>query len=131
VIHEKVRRALRVTVWVVISSHELLGPIFFKEAVNSERYLSMLRNIFVLRLLATGLPLQTQWCMLAGARPHTANVVLDFLHDNFASRVISNRFPDRFAYEQNWPQNSPDLNPCDYFLCGSLRERLFRKSRKQ
>jgi hypothetical protein len=30
VIHEKVHHALRITVWVAISSHRLLGPIFFK-----------------------------------------------------------------------------------------------------
>jgi hypothetical protein len=61
VIHEKVHHASRITVWVAISSHGLLGPIFFEETVNTERYLSMLRNTFVPQLLATGLPLQIQW----------------------------------------------------------------------
>jgi hypothetical protein len=123
VIHEKVRHAPRITVWVAISSHGLLGPIFFEETVNSERYLSMLHNTFVPHLLATGLPLQTQWFMQDGARPHTANVVLDI----FVSRVISNRLPDRFARGQNWPPNSLDLNPCDYFLWGFLKEKTFPK----
>jgi hypothetical protein len=36
---------------------------FFEETVNSERYLSMLRDTFVPHLLATGLPLRTQWFM--------------------------------------------------------------------
>jgi hypothetical protein len=67
-----------------------MGPIFFEETVNNERYLSMLHNIFVSHLLATGLLLQTQWFMQDIARPHTANVVLDFLHDTFDLRVISN-----------------------------------------
>jgi hypothetical protein len=35
VIHEKVHHAPRITVWVAISSHGLLGPIFFEEAANS------------------------------------------------------------------------------------------------
>jgi hypothetical protein len=65
--------------------------------------------------------------MQDGARPHTANVVLDFLHDIFDSHVISNRFPDRFACAQNWPPNSPDLNPCDYFLWGFLKEKILPK----
>jgi hypothetical protein len=55
VIHGKVHHAPRITVWVTISGHELLGPIFFQETVNSERYLSMLRNTFVPHLLAVGL----------------------------------------------------------------------------
>jgi hypothetical protein len=121
VIHE-VRHAPTFTVWVAISNHGLLGQIFFEETVNSERYLSMLCNTFVLHLLATGgLPLQTQWFMRDGGRPHTANVVLDFLHDIFDSHVISNRFPDHFACGQNWPPNSPDLNPRDYFLWGFIK----------
>jgi hypothetical protein len=127
VIHEKVHRAPRITVRVAISSRALLGPIFFEETVNSERHLSMLRNTFVPHLLATGFPLQTQWLMQDGARPHTQNVVLDFLHHSFDSHVISNRFPDRFACEQNWPSNHPDLNPRDYFLRGFLKEKIFPK----
>jgi hypothetical protein len=115
VIHEKVHHATRIIVWVTISSHGLLGPISFEETVNSPHYLSMLGNTFVPPFLATGLPLQTQRFMQDGARPHTANV-LDFLHDIFDSRFISNRFADRFACGQNWPPNSPDLNPCDYLL---------------
>ena len=43
-----------VTVWAAISSHGLIGP--FEEIVNSERYLSMLRNNFIPQLLATALP---------------------------------------------------------------------------
>jgi hypothetical protein len=41
VIHEKVCHAPRITVWVAISNHGLLWPIFFEETVNSECYLSM------------------------------------------------------------------------------------------
>jgi hypothetical protein len=82
-------------------------------------------------LLATGLLLQTQWFMRAGARLLTANVGLDFLHDIFESCVISNRFPGHFACGQNWPPDIHDLNPCDYFLWGSLKERFFGKSHKQ
>jgi hypothetical protein len=106
-------------------SHVLLGPIFFEETVKSELYLSMLRSTVVPQLLATGLPMQTQRFMQHGARPHTANVVLDCLHGTFDSRVISNRFPDRFACGQNWPTNNPDLNPCDYLLWEFLKEKSF------
>jgi hypothetical protein len=113
VIHEKVHHALRITAWVVVSSNGLLWQIFFEETVNSERYLSMLRIRFESHLLATGLPLETEWFMQAGARPHTANVVLDFLRDIFKRRIISNRFPERFECGQNWPPNRHDLNPCD------------------
>jgi hypothetical protein len=62
-------------------------------------------------LLATDFPLQTQWLMQDGARPHTANVALGFLYDTFDSQ----------------PPNSSDLNPWDYFLWGFLKEKIFPK----
>jgi hypothetical protein len=65
--------------------------------------------------------------MQDGARLHTANVLLDFLHDTFNSRAISNQLPDRFAHGQNWPQKSPDLNPCDCYLWRFLEENIFLK----
>jgi hypothetical protein len=49
---------------------------------------------------------------------------LDFLHDIFDTCVISNRLPNRVACGQNWPPNSPDLNPWDYFLWGFLKENI-------
>lgn len=126
-IHEKDHHAPRITVWVAISSHGLIGPFFFEKTVNSDRYLTMLRNNFVPQLLATALPINTQWFMQDGARPHTANIVLDFLHEIFNMRVISDRFPNRFHGGQSWPPHSPDLNPCDYFLWGYLKEKIFPK----
>jgi hypothetical protein len=78
VIHEKVHRALRITVLVSISSRGLLQPIFIEKTMKNECYLSMLHNTFVPHLFATGLSLQTQWFMQDGAWPHTANVVWTF-----------------------------------------------------
>ena len=127
VLHEKVHHAPRITVWAAISSHGIIGPFFFEQTVNSERYLNMLRNNFVPQLLAKGFQLENEWFMQDGARPHTANVVLDFLHETFNANVISNRFPNRFACGQNWAPNSSDLNPCDYFLWGFLKEKIFPK----
>jgi hypothetical protein len=61
-------------VWIAISSHGLLGPIFFEETVISERYLRMFHNTFVPHILVTGFQLQTQWIMLDGVRPHSVNI---------------------------------------------------------
>jgi hypothetical protein len=63
--------------------------------------------------------------MQDGARPYTADVVLDFLRDTFNSHVISNQFPDHFTCGENCPLNSRDLNPCDYFIWAFLKEKIF------
>ena len=56
--------------------------------------------------------------MQDGATPHTANKVLDALHETFGDRVISRRYPDAKQCSVTWPAHSPDLNPCDFFLWG-------------
>ena len=54
-----------------------------------------------------------------GAPPHIANVVLEFLREKFDDRLIA-RNCDFF-----WPEYSPDLNPCDFFLWGYLKSKVY------
>jgi hypothetical protein len=42
--------------------------------------------------------------------------MLDVLRDVFGSRVLSNRFPERFDCGRSWPPCSPDMNAWQYFL---------------
>jgi hypothetical protein len=32
------------------------------------------------------------------------------------------------SHGQNWPPNTPDFNPCYYFLWGFLKEKIFAKN---
>ena len=48
--------------------------------------------------------------MQDGARPHTANVVLDFLYETFNLPVTSRRFPERHEGGKLWPPHRPDIN---------------------
>ncbi|KAI6653098.1 hypothetical protein LOD99_3947 [Oopsacas minuta] len=54
-----------------------------------------------------------------GAPPHVAKVVLDFLREKFDKKLIS-RNCDFF-----WPPDSPDLNPCDFYLWGYLKSKVY------
>ena len=63
--------------------------------------------------------------MQDGATPHTANIVMDFLYETFGDRILSRRYPDCKDCGVNWPAHSPDLNPCDYFLWGCLKSRVY------
>lgn len=72
-IHEKVLHALRVTVCAAISSLGIRGPFCFEKTVNSERYLTMLRNGSVPDHIAN--KFQNQVFTQVGAAPHTADVV--------------------------------------------------------
>lgn len=62
---------------------------------------------------------------------YTADIVLNYLHHTFNKNVISNWFPARLECKQNWPTNSPDSNPCVYFLWVFLKAKIFPKRHQQ
>ncbi|KAJ4441134.1 hypothetical protein ANN_10984 [Periplaneta americana] len=69
----------------------IIGPIFFDETVNQVRYKTTLESSFIPHLMAKAFPMETQWFMQDGAPPHTANTVLDYLHEMFDLSVMSHR----------------------------------------
>ena len=89
--------------------------------VSSESYVEMLSEEFIPFLRKCG-ELNHAYFMQDGASPHTANKTLNFLHDNFEDRVISGKYKEQFQCGFSWPPYSPDLNPCDFFLRGFLRD---------
>ena len=60
--------------------------------------------------------------MQDGATAHTARNSRQWLAESFGDRVISLKtdFP--------WSPHSPDLNPCDFFLWGYLKDRVYSES---
>ena len=61
--------------------------------------------------------------MQAGVPPHIRLCVQQFLWQHFTSeRIISLAFPTI------WPPRSHDLNPCDFWLWGCLKNRVYRGS---
>ena len=106
----------------------IIGPFFFEEGgpagpvtctVNGQRYACLLRN----QVIPT---LQQHACvdriifMQDGAPPHIAKPVKQLLKTHFGDdRIISRHFP------RGWPPRSPDLNPCDFWLWGYLKNHVF------
>ena len=84
----------------------------------------MLQNDILVQLTAKSLPMPAQWFMQDGAMLHTANVMLDFLNTVFGTRIMLNCCPDHHNCGNSWPSLSPDLNPCDFFLWGFLKEMM-------
>ena len=52
-----------------------------------------------------------------GARAHTTK---DTVHGYLNINVSEHIFPE------NWPQNSPDLNPVDFSIWGNLSSKVYR-----
>jgi hypothetical protein len=48
--------------------------------------------------------------MQVGATAHTATYSINVLNE---------------VFEGLWPARSPDLNPCDFYLCGNLKDKVY------
>ncbi|GFY25148.1 transposable element tc3 transposase [Trichonephila clavipes] len=115
----------KVTVWCGFSASFILGPYFFEElgaggpvtcSVTGQRYASLLRNKIIPDLQAHQC-LSRIIFMQDGAPPHITRCVKDVLKHHFTEeRVISRQF------RHLWPPRSPDLNPCDLWLWGHLKQ---------
>lgn len=125
-LHEKPLHSPRVTVWCAVGKNTVIGPYFFEEngvtvTVNSDRYLTMLNEFFIPQLRRKRIPLRNVWFQQDGATCHTSNATMTFLRQKFPGRLISRRG------DVSWPPRSPDLSPCDFFLWGYLKERVYRE----
>jgi len=64
--------------------------------------------------------------MQDGVTLHTANFMLD-LNIVFGPHVMPNRYPDQHNCGNCWSHIIPDLNPCNFFLWGFLKEVFAQK----
>lgn len=116
----------KVNVWAGIINNQIIGPYFFNETLNGERYLEFLNNFLVPTLKRlfpdNDNPDQIDrniWYQQDGAPPHFAVEVRAYLNEVFPNRWIGRRG----AIE--WPARSPDMTPLDYFLWGYLKSKVY------
>ncbi|GBM56798.1 hypothetical protein AVEN_145974-1 [Araneus ventricosus] len=65
------------------------------------------------------------WFMQDGATPHPTNEVFDLLEEHFNERIVSLGYPKSKNMGIDWPSYSPDLNPCDSFLWGYIKDKVY------
>lgn len=123
-IHERPLHCPKTTVWCAISGNGIIGPYFFGrgETVNAERYCAMLDNFFIPELHQHVSYNNRTHFQQDGATAHTARVTMTKVKELFPGKLIS-RFGDI-----PWPPRSPDLSPCDFFLWGYLKSRVYSDS---
>lgn len=102
-----------------------VGPFVLPPRMNGENYLEFLQEELPVMLDALGLPPEIRnniVFMHDGAGPHFANIVTNFLNEEYPDRWIGRGGPIR------WPARSPDLNPLDYFLWGYIKNYVYRQT---
>lgn len=118
----------KVTVWAGITGSGLLGPIFFREreTVTAASYQKVLA-VALAEAESKGWTQESWHWQQDGATPHCTTENLQFINDAFEGRVISRKFPQKFGKGIEWPPYSPDLSPMDFFLWGSIKDKVYKK----
>lgn len=107
-------------VWAGIIGNKILGPYFIDGRLTGGSYLDMLRN--VVSEFMDDVPLVNYrdfYYQHDGAPPHYAASVRDYLNAEYENRWIGRGGPVA------WPPRSPDLTPCDFFLWGEIKRRVY------
>jgi hypothetical protein len=105
-----------------MSVQQVYGPFFFPEkTVNGITYLRMLQNWLFPQPQDE---LQNIIFQQDGAPPHFLNGVREWLNDFVPYRWIGRRGPNDLVFLQ-WPPRSPNLTPCDFFLWGYVKDRVY------
>lgn len=114
----------RITVWCAICEAGIFGPVFIDRNVNGELYKQLLIEEFI--PFAQGMDaIDRFWFMQDGALPHRTIEVFRVLDEHFTGRVLGLGYNSRHNGGMDWPPYSPDLNPCDFFLWGYLKDEVY------
>lgn len=110
-LHVRPLHDVKIGVWCAISARRIIGPIFFRETINADRYIDLILRPFFQEL--TEEERSNGYFMQDNATAHTANRSMEVIREVFEDRVV------------NYPPRSPDLNPCDYYLWGMLKGKVY------
>ncbi len=115
----------KVTVWIgLCGSGEIIGPFFFERNVTGVNYLQMLNNDVVPQLLEhfemqVGGVFRHLWWVQDGAPAHRLRAVTQRLRELFGNRIVA------LHHAVEWPPRSPELTPCDFWLSGYLKSKVY------
>jgi hypothetical protein len=93
---------------------KIIGPVFFNERINCERYVQVILRQFFPEL--TEEERLYSWFQQDSTTAHTAHMSMHALSSVFGDRIISSN---------NWPARSLDLKPYDFFLWGCLKDKVY------
>jgi hypothetical protein len=113
-IHEVPLHDVKIRVWCAISAYRIIGPVFFQETINSERYVRLILTPLFRKL--TEDKKTYGYFMQDNTTAHTANHSMNEINQVFGDCVVSRGL---------WPPRSPDLNLCDFYLWGKLKDKVY------
>lgn len=119
---QHIRDSPKVNVFCAVSREKVYGPFFFHEvSVTGVIYLDMLHEWLMPQLQEDS---DNFIFVQDGAPPHWHSQVRNYLDERLPGRWIGRASEENMVYKR-WPPRSPDLTPCDYFLWGYVKDKVF------
>ena len=115
------------TVWAAVSSRSTFETFFLRDTVTFKWYVQIL-HVFVAIENTLIYSSATFWFMQDGARPHRIAYVFSFLGESLDNWINALNYLCFTGKGIDWPQYSPDLHPCDFFLWGTSKDAVYRKN---
>lgn len=116
------RDSPKVNVYCAVSKQKVYGPFFFQEkTVRGTSYLDMVSEWLIPQVEEDS---NDYILVQDGAPPHWHLDVRDYLDERLPLRWIGRATDDNESL-MRWPPRSPDLTPCDFFLWGYVKDKVF------
>ena len=109
-----------------IGNNTIIGPVFLERSIDSQVYLDLINDHIVPGLRRSFQQQQNGafrrvWYMQDGAPAHRALPVRNRLQELFGNRVVG------MGHQIDWPAKIPDLSPLDFYLWGTVKQRVYRQ----
>jgi hypothetical protein len=102
-LHEHPLHDIKVGAWCAVTSKRIIGPVFYNETINSQRYVNLILRPFFQELTDKEKTAMLQLILLIGR----------------SSEVFGDQVIDQ------WPPCSPDLHLCNFYLWGMLKDKAY------
>jgi hypothetical protein len=105
----------KISIWCAISARRIIGPIFYEDTVNGARYVNNILSPFFAELKEE----EKLYSVFQqdSAASHMAHASLKSLREILGYCIFSHGL---------WPPHSPDLSPYDFYLWGSLKDKVYK-----
>lgn len=110
----------KINIWAGIFNNTIIGPFEIIGNLNSGSYLELLINNVGPAVEEAARENQEVWFQHDGCPAHFGVNVREYLDQTFPNRWIGR------GGIINWPARSPDLAPCDFFLWGHLKSKIYQ-----
>ncbi|CAG9792705.1 unnamed protein product [Diatraea saccharalis] len=108
-----------VNVWAGMIGNILIGPLILPAVMNGLRFLQFLETDFLDALIEIPLAYRRRMTLqLDGAPAHFATNVRSHLNENYPMWIGR-------GGTIAWPPCSPDLTPLDFFLWGTMKQKVY------